>query len=146
MNKKILFGFLLSAVVLSVAVAPMALAVAEKVPTSCVVKNHAEVVLDFPECTAETCYFETDGTNTATDAPCGLCCLIGSVYFIADWIFAILMLLVMIFILWGAFEILTSAGNEEKFGSGRQRIMFAAIGFAVALLAKAVPGIIQWLL
>jgi len=139
MNKKILFGFLLGAMLLSVTVAPMALAV-EEIPTDCFVKNHADVLLAFPECTTETCVFDT------TDAPCGLCCLIGGIFFVADWIFAFLILLVIIFVLWGAFEILTSSGNEEKFGNGRKRIMFAAIGFAAALLAKAVPGLIQWLL
>jgi len=142
MNKKILFGFLLGAMLLSVAVAPLAFA-AEEIPESCAIQNYDDVIADFAECTddatKEVCTF-------TEERPCGLCCLIGGIYFIADWVFAILMLMVMIFILWGAFEILTSAGSEEKFGSGRQRIMFAAIGFAVALLAKAVPGIIQWLL
>ena len=139
MNKKILFGFLLSVTVLGVAVAPMAFA-KDEIPTECTVRNHTAVMEAFPECTDETCVFET------SDAPCGLCCLVGGIYFVADWIFAALILMVIIFVLWGAFEILTSAGSEDKFTYGRQRIMFAAIGFAAALLAKAIPGLIQWLL
>ena len=139
MNKKILFSFLLSVMVLGMAVAPMALA-AEEIPDTCTIQNIDKVAADFPDCAGgEECTF-------TEERPCGLCCLVGGIYFVADWVFAFLILLVIIFVLWGAFEILTSAGNEDKFASGRTRIMFAAIGFAAALLAKAIPGLIQWLL
>jgi len=52
----------------------------------------------------------------------------------------------MIFVLLGAFSILTAGGSSDKINKGRDYILWAAIGFAVALLAKAVPGIVKFLL
>jgi hypothetical protein len=48
-----------------------------------------------------------------------------------------------IMVLIGGFQIITSAGNPEKFKSGRNTILYAAAGFAVVLLAKGVSVGIQ---
>lgn len=81
----------------------------------------------------------------ATNEACGICCLIGTILYITDWIFVLLLVLVIVFVLWGAFDILTAAGDTEKVTSGRNKIMFAAIGFALALFAKAVPAFVRYL-
>ncbi len=51
--------------------------------------------------------------------------------------------LVAIMILIGGYMMVTSGGNSEKFGTGKKTILYAAIGFAVILLAKGVAMIIQ---
>jgi hypothetical protein len=49
-------------------------------------------------------------------------------------------------VLVGAFQILTAGGNPEKFKRGRQTILYAAIGFAVVLLASSVSYLLNSLL
>jgi len=46
-------------------------------------------------------------------------------------------------VLIGGFQMITAAGNAEKFSSGRKTILYAAIGFAVVLAAKAVVVLIK---
>jgi hypothetical protein len=48
-----------------------------------------------------------------------------------------------IFIVWGAFQILTSAGNSEKLASGKKTILYTVIGFLVVLGAKGIVDIVQ---
>jgi len=76
----------------------------------------------------------------------GFICLINGLYVATDWIFIILIVVVGLFIIWGAFDIVTAAGTPEKVGSGRNKILYALIGLAVALLAKALPSIVSALL
>lgn len=72
----------------------------------------------------------------------GLFCLINTINAVIDWIFIVLISVVMIFVAIGAFNILTSAGSPDKVASGRNYILYAAIGLLVALLARAVPAIV----
>jgi hypothetical protein len=51
--------------------------------------------------------------------------------------------LTVIFVLVGAFQMITSSGDPEKFTKGRKTLLYAAIGFAVALLATGVTSLIQ---
>lgn len=48
-----------------------------------------------------------------------------------------------IMILVGAFQLMTSAGNPEKVSKGRKTIMYAAIGFVLALIAGGIVNIIK---
>jgi len=66
-----------------------------------------------------------------------------TVYTVTDWIFVFVITLVIIFILLGAFNLLTAAGTPEKIKSGRDYIIFACIGMLVALLAKSIPWIVR---
>ena len=85
----------------------------------------------------------SDCLFTDTTKTCGVCCVMDTVYTVTDWIFVFVVTLVIIFILWGAFQLLTAAGNPEKVKSGRDFIVFACIGMLVALLAKAIPWIVR---
>ena len=76
----------------------------------------------------------------------GMIALLNGIGVVTNWIFVILMIVVALFIVWGAFDITTAAGSPEKVTSGRGKITYALIGLAVALLAKALPGIIAALL
>jgi hypothetical protein len=76
-------------------------------------------------------------------SPCGVCCLMNALYTITDWVFIITIAIVMLFVILGAFTFVTSAGDPEKTKSGRLYITYAAIGLAIGLLARAVPGIVR---
>ncbi len=74
---------------------------------------------------------------------CGVCCVMDTIYTVTDWIFVGVVVIVIIFVLWGAYNLLTAAGSPEKIKLGRDQIIYAAIGMLVALLAKAIPYIVR---
>ena len=51
--------------------------------------------------------------------------------------------LTTIMVLVGAFQMMTAAGDPEKFSKGRKTLIYAAIGFGVAFLAGGVAKILQ---
>ena len=65
---------------------------------------------------------------------------------ITNWIFGILMAVVVVMILWAAFEFLTAGGSPEKVGAARQKLTYAVIGIVVALLARSVVPIVKLIL
>ena len=100
-----------------------------------------------------TCTLKRDLTDIG-DAECtkdavvdielhGMCCLLNTIYNITDWIFIILVGIATIFVIMGAFTLVTAAGSPEKVTSGRNYVLYEAIGLLVAFLAKAVPGIVK---
>ena len=137
MQKKTLVALLLSAS-LMVQFLPVIVAAQEELPEGCVMRKDPGI---------DECGYTGPGSECSYEAnrPCALCCLLATVYWVTDWIFTFLMVLVVIFVLWGAFDILTAAGAEAKVNSGRNKIMYAAIGLACAIAAKAVPGIVRYL-
>jgi hypothetical protein len=48
----------------------------------------------------------------------------------------------VIMVLVGAFQMMTSAGDPEKATQGRKTIQYAAIGFAIAILATGITSLI----
>jgi hypothetical protein len=103
------------------------------------------------ECNATTGVWEDKGTYFEQRASCltnawGMIALLNGIGVATNWIFVILMVVVGLLVIWGAFAIVTAAGSPEKVGSGRNKILYALIGLAVALLAKALPGIVSALL
>lgn len=48
-----------------------------------------------------------------------------------------------IFIIYGAFQILTSGGNAEKLGAGKKTILYTVIGFLIVLGAKGIVDIVK---
>jgi len=78
--------------------------------------------------------------NNTTDT-CGTCCLLDTIYTVTDWIFLGVVTIAGIMILIGAFNIVTAGGSPEKVNTGRQYIIFAAVGIIVALMAKLIPTI-----
>jgi hypothetical protein len=71
----------------------------------------------------------------------GLYCLINTINTVVDWVFTVLIVLAVLFTILGAFEILTAGGSPEKVTTGRNYILYAVIGLAVAFIARAIPGI-----
>ena len=85
----------------------------------------------------------TKECNFNTNAKCGVCCLLNTLYNITDWIFVILVGLASVFVIIGAMTLLMSAGDPSKLSSGRNYILWAAMGLVVGLLAKAIPAIVK---
>jgi len=54
--------------------------------------------------------------------------------------------IVGIMIIIGALQILTAAGDEEKFKTGKKTVLYAVIGYAIILLASGISFIIQEIL
>ena len=65
---------------------------------------------------------------------------------VANWIFAIVFALAIIFILASAFQFLTAAGNPEKITSARQILIYALVAVAVAVVAWGLPKLVKLLL
>jgi Type IV secretion system pilin len=61
---------------------------------------------------------------------------------IFGWMFYGLIAVSIIMILVAGFNYVTAGDNAEKVGKANKIILYAAIGIAVALLAKAVPAIV----
>ena len=96
-------------------------------------------------CTGAVISPETGPTGCYT-AKWGLISILDSTYTVINWIFFGLIAMVSLFTILGAFDILTAAGDPEKIKKGRERIMYAMIGLAVALLSRAIPGVVEALI
>jgi fumarate reductase subunit D len=59
-----------------------------------------------------------------------------------SWLFALFILAAIFFVLWAAFKYLTSGGDPSKVGEATNRLIFAAVAIAVALLAASVQFIV----
>ena len=51
--------------------------------------------------------------------------------------------IVVAMVLWGAFQIIISAGSPEKLRKGGMTVLWAAVGFGLLLLANGAVAIIQ---
>jgi hypothetical protein len=141
-----------------------ALVFADQIPNCCKTKNTIIMtgVADVKDCGgtydpleqectyAKDKYVGSDPTcNLSNLAPdystkeWGLICLLSSITTIADWIFTFAMAVVIIFVVMGAFLVVTSAGDAQKVTRGRNYILYAAIGMIVSILAKAVPTLVR---
>lgn len=91
-----------------------------------------------------TVYHDLSTYKGATGAPCpssggstdGACCVLELVSRVGDWIFAGVMILAVVFIVIGAYYFVTAAGSPEKVTSAKNYMLYALIGFAVAVLAR----------
>ncbi len=55
--------------------------------------------------------------------------------------FAVALLLVLIYLVWGAFDWITSGGDKEAVGKARSKIVNALIGLAVLAVAFALANV-----
>jgi len=73
----------------------------------------------------------------------GMCCMFNAILTITDWIFVILVSLVVLLVIFGAFQIMTAGGAPEKVSAGRSYIIYAMLGLVIALFAKAIPSVVK---
>jgi len=62
---------------------------------------------------------------------------------IIDWILNIALVLAPLVIVYGGFIYMTAAGDTNKVSQGKNIVLYAVIGFIVALLAKSLIGIFK---
>lgn len=94
------------------------------------------------DCPSKNTFCRFDDTTLS----CGICCLLDTIYTITNWIFVGVVLLGVIFVSMGAYNIISAAGSADKVTTGRNYIIWAAIGVAVGLAAKAIPAIARAIL
>ena len=61
---------------------------------------------------------------------------------IVQVLFTLLVILAVVFIMWAAFKYLTAGGNAEQVSEAGKMILYAVVAIAIALLARAVPGLV----
>lgn len=65
---------------------------------------------------------------------------------IINWIFTIFVVFAIIFVILAAFQFITGGGDSKNVESARNKLMWAAVGVIVALLARGLPFVIASLL
>jgi len=69
----------------------------------------------------------------------GVICIINTA---VNWLFFLLIALVVIFIILAAFKYLTAAGDPEKVKSANHTLIYAVVAIVVAIIAKALPYLV----
>ena len=69
--------------------------------------------------------------------------LLERIQLIGNWIFAIFLAMSLIFILIGAFQFVTAGADPAKISEARQKLIYAAVGIAIALISVGFPAILR---
>ena len=77
----------------------------------------------------------------STTYTCAPSCLLDTIFTIADWVFYIVLAVAIIFVIYGAYLIMTAGGAPDKIKNGRDFILWSIVGLIVGLLAKSIPSI-----
>lgn len=143
MSKKLALGILLSALLVGQFLPLTAGAAITTAPESCEIRKKDKVASYLGDCNGgkpKKCNYDQ------SERPCALCCLLGTIFYVTDIVFIGLIVMVMVFVLLGAFKILTAGGSTEQINQGRDFILYALVGFAMAILAKGMPAVISFVL
>ena len=62
---------------------------------------------------------------------------------ITDWIFVILLVVAVIFIVLAGFQFITGGGDPAAVSMARTKLIYAAVGVGVALLARGLPAAVS---
>ena len=91
-------------------------------------------------CTADyNCYWDST-KGQCMEAPTDV---MGALNKIGSWLFAILLVVAVIYIILGAFNFVTAGGDAGKIETARNNVLYALIGVAVAFLAKALIALVR---
>lgn len=77
---------------------------------------------------------------------CGLCCTLNTIYTLTDYTFYIMMAIAIFMIILAGIKFATKGDTPDEIGKARKMIIYAAVGIAVALLARALPSLVTFLL
>ena len=66
----------------------------------------------------------------------------GLVCVASNWLFAFVIIIAVMMLLYGAFKFFTAGGNEDSVGTARKFITYALVGVAVALLARSLVYVV----
>lgn len=88
----------------------------------------------------------TDPPGPDGRGPCNFNAFVQTLTNIINYLRLIIIPLAILFIAIGGFQMMTSAGSPEKFGSGKNMIIIAVIGIIIMLLSTlAVKAVFQFL-
>ena len=89
---------------------------------------------------------QPDGNIDLYSKDWGMICFLGTLNLIIKWLFIIIMLVVTIMIMYGGFLFVTAAGDPDRAGKGKKVLTYAAVGLAVALLARVIPSLLRFII
>jgi len=72
--------------------------------------------------------------------------LLDTIALIGNWVFAIFLAMSVIYIILAAFQFVTGGGDPAQVSGARQKLIYAAIGIAIALLAAGFDDILRSIL
>ena len=75
--------------------------------------------------------------GTGTGVPEGIDAFYTLICDASNWVFAFVLIVAVIVLLFGAVSFFTARGNEDQVGDARRYITYALVGVAVAVLARA---------
>jgi hypothetical protein len=89
----------------------------------------------------------TPGTQSSNcyTAKWGILCLLNTVMTVTDWVFYALIVITAFLVILGGFTIATAGGDPSRVDTGKNYILYAMIGLAVALLSRAIPAMVKGL-
>ena len=59
-----------------------------------------------------------------------------------DWLYTLLLVVAAFYLVWGGLDYVLGGGEAEKIESGRNKIKYALIGVAVAVVSKGLMNIV----
>ena len=62
---------------------------------------------------------------------------------VTNWIFVIVMVFAIVFIVLAGLQFITGGGDASAISAAKMKLMYAAIGIAVALLARGIPMVVR---
>jgi hypothetical protein len=101
--------------------------------------------------TFASCDFLQEAKGSCTELPAGQLAkgpqsglaLLDLVDVATNWVFAIFVVLSIIFVLLAAFQFVTAGGEATKVGEARQKLIWASVGIIIALLAKGLVPVVR---
>ncbi|MDP4009204.1 MAG: hypothetical protein Q8P71_02165 [bacterium] len=113
-------------------------------------KKLGEACTTNEECTSKICDIGTTanvGTKICIEKlPTPFTTLAGVLSFLdrmLNIVFAILLIFVVIMLVWGSLEFVTSGGDETKVSAARQKMLYAVLGLVLALVAAGIPPLVR---
>ena len=70
-------------------------------------------------------------------------CTINTITYAMNWVFYIILIIAVLMIIVGGFEYITAQGDPENAKKGKNYVIYALIGVAIAVFAKVMPAIIK---
>ena len=135
---KILTFVRLGFVIIAVLISPIQ---ALGAPSSPIPAEHGGIVPDCnPALSPNFPYSENE--KDPEKIPCGLNKFVELIQSIIKFLSLIVIPIAVLMIGWGGFQILTSAGSEEKLGAGKKAIITAATGIVIILVSYIVVKLV----
>lgn len=92
----------------------------------------------------------SDFKDPTETAPTGLLESVGDLEDLIDtitnWFFFILITVAVIFIILAAMQFITAGGDSAKVSEARTKLIWAAVGIGIAILARSIPVLVKSLL